>query len=590
MMQKTSLNKIPLNIFLFTFKKNLGFSLVASILALLVSPIYLYSVITNYVEDYGKLIYNFENLFITFAALMAVAATAYMIVLLYINFNYLYNKSASDYFHALPLKRSSLLFSRFFASYLAALLPVTVGYIGTFALSFLDIVAANRTAIVEAYFFTVIMMAVLGLFTLLFIITAGGVFDSLLSLLAINIGIPLIVAYIYTLCEQNLYGFTYSADFDTSILSYTTPFGYAIIKLLLCLGDNEEKLFTAIRVFGMIDMLALFGALNVILYTRRKSEKLGGSYSFKFIPEIIGMIIAALGLFVFGYIFAEDSRDIVYWVAGTVGAVLAVVIYSLIINRGFKKVKKAIIVGVIASVVLIITNLGIKFDIFGWKYNLPEINDIQSVSVQSGGTDINVKNIQLALDFNNAIIREHDENHSENNQTNHFRITYALKNGKIVTRVYDVETSVAKDLKAKLVAEEYSRDINEKFNVFKNKKVEGWELTGYIYEKGEYKGRFDTIIDAEKAEELVNAYTKDLETYGDKFFDNYTKNALSTVLIEGRVIIKQDTQEFGNGTVTEYTDYENFVVSVENFETFKNVKAVVDTIDFELEAYDVEKY
>ena len=118
MTPKTSLNKIPLNIFLFTFKKNLGFSLVASILALLVSPIYLYSVITNYVEDYGKLIYDFENLFITFAVLMAVAATAYMIVLFYINFNYLYNKSASDYFHALPLKRSGLLFSRFFASYI----------------------------------------------------------------------------------------------------------------------------------------------------------------------------------------------------------------------------------------------------------------------------------------------------------------------------------------------------------------------------------------------------------------------------------------------------------------------------------------
>ena len=58
MMQKTSLNKVPYNIFLFTFKKSLGFSLVASILALLVSPIYLYSVITNYIENYNKLIYD----------------------------------------------------------------------------------------------------------------------------------------------------------------------------------------------------------------------------------------------------------------------------------------------------------------------------------------------------------------------------------------------------------------------------------------------------------------------------------------------------------------------------------------------------
>lgn len=590
MMQKTSLNKIPFNIFLFTFKKNLGFSLVASILSLLVSPIYLYSVITNYITKYEKLIYDFDNLFTTFAVLMALAATAYMIVLLYINFSYLYNKSASDYFHALPLKRSGLLFSRFFASYLAALLPVTVGYIGTYALSFLDIVSADRTAILEAYFFTIIMMAVLGLFSLLFIITAGGVFDSILSLLAVNIGIPLIVFYIFGLCEANLYGFTYPADYDTGILSYTTPFGYAIIKLLLCVSDPEESLFTAIRVFGMFDMLALFGALNVIVYTRRKSEKLGGSYSFKFIPELIGFIIASLGLFIFGYIFANDSRGIVYWAAGTVGAVLAVVVYSLIINRGFKKVKRAIIVGLIASAVLIITNLGIKLDIFGWRYNLPEIDEIESVSVDSSGTAINVKNIQLALDFNNAIVREHDENYLGNDRTNHFRIAYVLKNGKIVTRVYDVETKIAEEYKSRLVAEELSRDIKERFDAFKNKKVERWELTGYLYEKGEYKGRFDTVIDAAKAEELVNAYVEDLKTYGKKYFDNYTKNALSTVLIEGRVIIKQDTQQLDDGTTHEYTDYENLVVSVENFETFKNVKKVVETIDFTLETPDKEKY
>lgn len=589
MMQKTSLNKIPFNIFLFTFKKNLGFSLVASILSLLISPIYLYSVITNYINDYGKLIYDFENLFVTFAVLMAVAATAYLIVLLYINFNYLYNKSASDYYHALPLKRSGLLFSRFFGSYLSAVLPVTVGYIGAYALTFLDIVSANRVAIIEAYIYTLIMLAVLGLFSLLFIITAGGVFDSILSLVALNIGLPIIAFYIATLCEENLYGFTYSANYDTNILSYTTPFGYALMKLLLTM-DGEQTLLTPLRIFGMADMLALFGALNVILYTRRKSEKLGGSYSFKFIPEIIGLIIAALGLFVFGYIFAEDSRNIVYWLAGAVGAVLAAVIYSLIINRGFKKVKRAIVVGVIASVILIITNLGIKFDIFGWKYNLPEIEEIQNVSVQSGGTAIDVKNIQLALDFNNAIIREHDENYSENDTTNHFRIAYVLKNGKIVARSYQVETEIAKEYKARLVSEEYSRQIIEEFDAFKNKKVEAWELTGYIYEKGEYKGRFDTVIDAAKVEELVTAYAEDLKTYGSRYFDNYTKNALSTVHIDGRVIIKQDTQEFGNGTVTEYTDYESYVISVENFETFKNVAKVVETIDFTLEAPDQEKY
>ncbi len=589
MTQKISLNKTPFNIFTFTLKKNLGFSLVAAILAAMVSPVYLYTVITDYVENYDKLIYNYENLFLTFAALMAIAATAFLMVLLYINFSYLYNRSASDYFHALPLKRSELLFARFSGSFVASLIPLTVGYIGTYALSFLDIVAADRTAIIGAYFFTVLMMAVLGLFTLLFIITAGGVFDSILSLLAVNIGIPIIVAFVYWLCETHLYGFTYSGDYDTNIISHTTPFGYAIIKLVLCLYDPENPLFSALNVFAIIDMLALFGALNVIFYNRRKSEKLGGSYAFKSIPEIIGFIIAALGLFVMGYIFGEDAGEIAYWLAGVVGACLAAVVYSLIINRGFKKAKRAVIVGLIASAVLIITNFGIKLDIFGWKYNLPEVDEIESVTVETGGTNINVKNIQLAADFNRAIVREHDTNYS-GGSTNYFRIAYVLKNGEIATRVYLVEDTIAKEYKDRLISEEYSRQVIEKFDNFKNKKVEEWKLTGYIYEKGEYKGRFEAVIDAAKTEELIYAYSEDLKTYGSKYFDNYIKNSLSAVHIEGQVIVKQDKTENLDGTVTEYTDYENFVITVENYETFKNVKAVVDTIDFEIDEYDAEKY
>ncbi len=588
MTQKISLSKTPFNIFTFTLKKNLGFSLVAAILAVMVSPVYLYTVITNYVETYDKLIYSYDNLFLTFAAIMAIAATAFLMVLLYINFSYLYNKSASDYFHALPLKRSELLFARFSGSYVAALIPLTLGYLGTYALSFLDYVAADRGAIVEAYFFTVIMMAVLGLFTLLFIVTAGGVFDSILSLLAVNIGIPIIVAFVYGLCETHLYGFTYSGDYDTNILSHTTPFGYAIVKLCMGIYDAETPLFSAISVFAIIDMLALFGALNVIFYNRRKSEKLGGSYAFKFISEIIGFIIASLGLFVMGYIFGDNPSEIPYWIAGVVGACIAAVVYSLIINRGFKKVKKAVIVGLIASVVLIITNFGIKLDLFGWEKNLPKTDEIESVQIEFAGNIIDVQNIDLAVEFNKTIVEEHTENPLD--RSNRFTFDYVLKNGKTVRRRYEVETEIAKDLKARLIGEEYSRQILEDFAEFKEKNVEAWELNGYVYEDGKYLGRFDTTVSKEKAEELVNAYAEDLKTYGNKYFVNHTTYADSSLHIYGKVVVKVETEIMEDGSIREYTDYKDFSIAVENYETFKNVISVLDTIEYELDTSNAEKY
>ncbi len=588
MMQKTSLNKTPFNIFAFTLKKNLGFSLVAAILAVMVSPVYLYTVITNYIEKYNKLIYNYENLFLTFAAIMAIAVTAFLMVLLYIDFSYLYNRSASDYFHALPLKRSELLFARFSGAYVASLIPLTVGYIGVYALSFLSIVSADRSAIIEAYFFTVLMLAVLGLFTLLFIITAGGVFDSLISLAAVNIGIPIVVLFIYGLCESHLYGFTYASNYDTNILSYTTPFGYAIVKLCMGLYDTKTPLFSAIGVFAIIDMLALFGALNVIAYNRRKSEKLGGSYAFKLIPEIIGFIISSLGLFVIGYIFGEEPKEIVYWVAGLVGACLAAVVYSLIINRGFKKAKRAVIVGAISFVILLSINLGIRFDLFGWENKLPKTEDIKSVTINVGGISLDVKNIDLAVEFNETIVKEHTENPLD--RSNRFNIVYTLKNGKTLERYYEVETEIAKDLKARLIGEEYSRQILEDFGKFKEKQVEAWEINGYVYEKGKYLGRFDTTVSKEKAEELVKAYAEDLKTYGNKYFVNHTTYADSSLHIYGKVVVKVETEIMEDGTKREYTDYEDFSISVENYETFKNVKSVLDTIDYELDTSNAEKY
>ncbi len=589
MMQKISLNKTAFNIFTFTLKKNLGFALVASILSFMISPVYLYNTITDYVTSYDKLIYSFDNILLIFASVMAVAIMAFFMVLLYINFSFLYNKSASDYFHALPLKRSELLFSRFFGSYIAALIPLTVGYIGAYGLSFLDYVAANRSDIIEAYLFTVIMMLLLGIFTVLFIITAGGVFDSILSLCAVNIGVPIIVAFISSLCSNHLYGFTYQSDFETGIMSYTTPFGYALIKLILGLSDAEDTLFTTLRVVGSFGVIILFFVLAILLYNRRKTEKLGGSYAFKFIPELIGFIIACIGLFVMGAIFGEAPTEVAYWIAGPIGACLAAVIYSLIINRGFKKVKRALIVGVAASVVLIITNFGIKLDIFGWQYNLPTADEISSVKIQCAYLDIDVKDIDLAVELNNAIVKEH-EIYYRKYPTNYFTFTYTLKNGKTVERVYAVESEAARSLKARLISEEYSRQILEDFNEFKGKECEAWELNGYIYSSSGAAGTIETIISEEKAEELVNAYVNDLKLKGDRLIDNLNEYGQDSISIYSRVVITEDVEIFDDGTERIYTDYADFSISVDDYKYYDNFTKVLSTIEYEIKYEEQGKY
>lgn len=598
MMQKISLNKSALNLFAFTLKKNLSFSLLASIFVFIVSPIYIYNVIKDYLYDYSKLIYQFDNMLVIFATVMAVAIMLFFMALLYINFSFLYNKSASDYFHALPLKRWELLSVRFLGTYIAAVIPLTVGYIGTYIISLLDFVEANSTNIINSYLFTLLMMLLLGLFTLLFIITAGGIFDSLISLLAVNIGVPIIVAFIISLCEEHIYGFVYESDLETSVLTYTTPFGYALIKLLMVLtGEGRffaltggSETFSFKSLLGTIAAIIILTAVLFISFKRRRSEKLGGSYAFKFMPELIGLIVSAIGLFFFGYLFGEEPKNPMYWIMGSVGAIISAVVYSLIINRGFKKVKRAIVVGAIAAAVLICVNLGIKFDITGYRYNLPTAEKIASVKIQSGNMDIDVRNTDLAVELNRAIVNEHKDDYLGNDRTNVFTFEYTLKDGRTVTRRYSVETGIAESQKSRLIAEEYTRSILEEFNEFKKKKADSWSLSGYLYNNREYMGNFEANISEEKAEEFIVAYTTDLKDYGNQYFVDLADVGLSSLMISGNKAVNT-YQEFNKyGELSTHTDYEDFWISVENYEKFESVKKVLSTVRYELIPEDKEKY
>ncbi len=585
MTQKISLNKSVFSLFKFTLKKNLGFALIASILALLVSPFYMYGVITDYVNNYNKLIYNFGEIFMAFAVVMAIAVTAFLMVLLYINFGFLYKKSASDFYHALPLKRSELLLARFSGSFVAALIPMTLGYIGAFALTFLDFVSADRLLIVESFFYTAAMLLLLGLFTLIFIITAGGIFDSIISLLAVNVGIPIIALFVCGLCQTHLYGYTFSGDIESTVIAHTTPFGYALVRLVYNLGDySTDPLFTWYRVVGTVAAIVALAVVLILLYNRRKSEKVDGSYAFKFVPEFIGLIIAALGSFLLGYIFSAEPDEVGFWIFGAIGAAIAAVVYSLIINRGFRKVKKALIVAAVSISALLITNFCIQLDFFGWELALPKQDSIEKAKVYVQGENIELENITFALELNTTIIKEHNsEEYFEKYPTDLFTFTYTLKNGKEVTRRYDVESPVAQELKLELINKELPRIILEEYNEFKKLNCTDWGISINIL-SGDTMEDKGGRLSPQRAEEIVNAYAKDLEQVGLDFFYSNRKMYYekSNVRLGGKVPISEETIEGKPGEFNTYTSYHEFGLNVYDLDNMPNVKKVIDSLEVEI--------
>ena len=405
MMQKTSCSKFcpALNMFLFTIRKNVGFTAVATVLSLILSPFYMMSLVENQLEFFVTEKIDFVEIFFPASIILAVGATLFLIILLYINFNFLYSKSASDAFHSVPISRTKMLLSRFFASFVSTIIPVIAAYIGFIAVGLHPNVEGNVGMIALTGLYTVFMMLFCGAFTLLFIITAGTVFDSLVAFAVLNVGLPVIVALICGMCEDHIYGIAY-VDY-TYYWQFTSPYLFSLLKLIMYF-EGDVALFQIGRTIVVALLTVVCLIVSILLYRRRKCETAGSAYAYKFVPFIIGTIVSVVCYFILGAIFANDRMDISFWIPGIIGAAVGAVLYNIVINRGFKNIKRAIAPVCVALVSIFTVTAGISFDVFGFEDYVPENTQIENVSVTYRGMDMDFENIELATNLHKLIVRD----------------------------------------------------------------------------------------------------------------------------------------------------------------------------------------
>ena len=156
-----------------TLQKNIGIIILLSLAMLIFCPGFLLAVISK--MTFRPQDYTSPDILHSVYAVTAVASCILVCIGNYVNFAYLYKKSASDVFGALPLTRSSLLFSRAAGAFISVLIPVTIGYI---ALAFLGIpypayAIGTVAQIASAYFMNILLMLAFSTFSLFFLMMGG---------------------------------------------------------------------------------------------------------------------------------------------------------------------------------------------------------------------------------------------------------------------------------------------------------------------------------------------------------------------------------------------------------------------------------
>ena len=448
---KSYRNNAFLSLLGFTFKKNLGFTLIAVLIALLIGPFRLIrELFLNGVtlEDYlgGYIAFPHEQDFAGLGIFLSLLVGVFFIFLILFNFSYLFKKSSSDAFHSFPLKRSELLLARFIPAFVLSLIPLLVGFAGEALVFAVCRIPTDYGSVLTIVSYIVSVMVLCGGFTLIFAVCSGTGFDTILLMFAIGAGIPLSLALTESFASELLHGYA-TGSFDFSITAFSSPYVFAAYYLWQLLDSSTSDAFGA-KWYVQVACWALgiaFVSLSVYIYNRRKSEAAGTPYAFRLIPFIISLIVSFVASIILGILFSgQDFLTPSFWIFALIGSVLAAITYGAIASRGFKTVKKSLLISGIAFALVITVFLCFATGGFGFETKIPKEEDIKEAFVSFSGEQVTFKENELALvtTLHSDLV---DGKGNSEEFLRYVNIDYTLKNGSQLHRAYYLTESFGAD-------------------------------------------------------------------------------------------------------------------------------------------------
>ncbi|MBO4433789.1 MAG: hypothetical protein J5852_09700, partial [Clostridia bacterium] len=491
-----------------TLSKNIGSIILLSVAMLIYCPGFFVaslSQITFRASDY-----NSPD---ALSALYGVSVTLSCILVCvgnYVNFSYLYKKSSSDVFHALPLTRSSLLISRAAACFTGLLIPLTIGYTALACLTvpYPTYAIGTIAQIASAYLVNVLMMAAFSAFSLIFIVCAGSGFDLAVSFFGFNVAVLAVGGIIDSLCESYLSGYSMQSEFFLRTLS---PIYYLAERSVMFANNGYALSGSVGLIFDIIKYTVVFAIVSPLLYRFRKAERGEQAYAYKFIYVICGVLAGICGGFALSeiFIFAVGQKEysVIGFVAFVAGALITTVVYGAVTDRGFKGFKRSMIIGGGSAVVYGIIAVIIVSGAFGFEGRIPAAKDVTAATVVFDDTTVDFTDARCVIDLHKAIIeKDADDDFDDTVDTPHTYVTidYNLSgkgnvgNGDMLREYFIDKTKLKEELFAIYASDNRFEKIEKTINAA-NGKIDIWG----DYSEGEDSFTLDGTVSRANAKKII---------------------------------------------------------------------------------------
>lgn len=382
------------------------------------------------------------------------------------SFSYLHNKRQTDMIGSLPVSRRVMYFSKLISASIISLVPMAI------VDCVIILITQNGYAFAE-YFpdesqflsltlnASIMLIACISFFGLMSI-CCGKTSDKIISFFGVNLAAPVAITILTALPSMLLMGYSFS--FNRDLVMLLSP-----IFSIVTLNPIYWLIFTAITVI-----------ISFFLIKSRKAECAQSHFAYKFpliaVKVLISFsagIVAALILLLINNLTKSGNDYVSFWIGMVIGSFIAYMIIQLVFARGFSGFLKGLIPygAMLLCFAIYFTSMCTGF--FGYDNYVPELDEIESVSFNADapayfvdGVNILEHNITDKEVIKKAVKAHKDElkykssfdkahmldrlslftddydniynTFSEDGEPFYrYHITYKLKNGNTVSRVYD---------------------------------------------------------------------------------------------------------------------------------------------------------
>ncbi len=515
MMLKTSSRKLnPFgNMIGFTTRKNFGIIIVLCILALLYCPgSYIVNFETMYANRYTAIQINGTSAAEYtkyFGTVVMISAPLFVLLFNFLNFSFLYKKSASDVFHAFPLTRTELLLSRMISGIISSLVPVVVCSLCYVFMIIFNPWIGDFGTLLYHLAVTLTIVLIWSAFSLLFVVCAGSSFDLSLSFFGVNLAAVFIALIFDNILDETLLG--YSNNSEQMLYNLSLPY--------FCACYEELRFWIRSIIF-----ISGFTVATILLYNRRKAEKGGSAYAYKFMYFLCSVIAGICGGYLIGSLFDNDITSPVFWLFAAIGTILSCIIYGLITNRGFKGIFRSMLMGGMAIATMLAVMISGVTGGFGYSKRVPSAGSIKEVEVYLLGE-------YLTFTDPNDVIKLHEKavesatlhsDYSDENPYATVEFCYTLKGDAILERDFQVPIAAVQDeLLTIYKSQERFEQLKNESSVFSD------EYTiEFIYRAPFDSYEYNGTVTEKECQQLLEAYWKDVQNLTDLAFytDEYSEN------------------------------------------------------------------